>query len=75
MYRSQSLYLKFFHNIGQWRLQELVKIFSTSFDEKKGFGFRSTEKFDSTIESTLIYQSIVSQQVFDLATNTLTTLI
>lgn len=65
MYRTKTLYLKQLVNIDNWSLQKLSEIFSLQFDKEMGFGFIDTQTIDANIEATLIYQSVITQQVFD----------
>lgn len=73
MFRTKLLHLKFIDGLEQWQLENLADKLTTRYNETKGFGFVNTEAFSTVISSTLVYQLISRQKVFEPELNILTT--
>jgi hypothetical protein len=71
MYRTEYMYLKKFESRRLRNIEELLSLFSSGLDPKKGFGFLGTEIAQLNVDSTLIYKSIVIRRNFDPRRNAL----
>lgn len=65
MFRTKSFNLKLVQGLDQWSKEDLSRKLSARFDEMAGFGFTDFESEDLNTFSTLVYQSIVLQRVYD----------
>jgi hypothetical protein len=65
MLRTKSLYLKSLRGLQRWSEPDLLRLFSSRFSPGLGFGFSDAQLYQSTINSTLVYQTVAFQRVYN----------